>query len=535
MLPHGSIGVGVGVRGMEEADRSPTGADPALPSHSAKKRLFSASLWSLVASTAGQMGSFLIFVVLARLLTPTDFGTVAFLAIFIDITRGVIVGGIPEALIQRSEWSARAANTAFWLNMSGALGFAMLTLAAAVGLEVAGSGSAMAWLFAGLSLTLVLDAARAVHEAHLRRHFQYKLLAKRTIVATLIGGLAGVGSALVGLGMWALVVQRLVSAGTQTAILWQSSPYRPDLSFERGEVRPLLTFSSQAMAGRLLGQMNARLPDFVIGFVAGPAALGLFRVASRSLNFLVQSLIMPLQVTTLSTFARLKDRAAVGRAYGRYTQVTALITFPAFFGAAAIAPDFMRVCFGERWLESAPIMAVLAFAVVPRTLLYFFQPAMQAIGLPRRTIAPELRRMGSGAVVVTLCAFAGPLAAAAGDTARHYWSLPQSLRIIHRELGTRPASLMRGISRPMVCSLLMLLSLVLLQFTLLKGWAPLPRLVVCVASGGVLYALLLGLLARAFLVDVLGSARDGLPGRARVVADRLIRWSTPKSPASAVA
>jgi hypothetical protein len=278
------------------------------------------------------------------------------------------------------------------------------------------------------------------------------------------------------------------------------------------------------MVGRLMGQMNARLPDFIIGFVAGPAALGLFRVASRSLNFLVQSLMAPLQVTTLSAFARLKDGSAVARAYGRFTQICALVIFPAFLGSAAIAGDFIRVFFGETWAGGAWIMVALSFGMLPRTLYYFFQPAMQAIGKPKRAIGLEAARLGIGAVIVGSASLAGPLAAAFGDAARHYLSTPQTLRILRDELGLRPWPFLKSLAVPLLCSLGMCGALVALRVTALADWAPHTRLPLCVSAGALIYGSLLLIFARPFMADVMGSARDSLPDALKTILDRGLQF-----------
>jgi O-antigen/teichoic acid export membrane protein len=487
-----------------------------------KNLVFAGSLWTMAGSFAGQFCSFVIFVILARLLSPYEFGLVAFLALFIDLTRGVIVGGIPEALIQRKIWSVAAAHTAFWLNMAATFTFVALAFAGALLIQHSSGSSLTAWLFVALSLTLTIDGARAVHEAYLRRHFSYKLLAVRTVLASIVGGIVGIAAALAGFGVWALVVQRLVTSLVQTATVWRLADYTPRLYVRRDEIRPLLSFSSKVMVGRLMAQMNARLPDFVIGSVAGPAALGLFRVASRSLNFLVQLFVTPLQTTMLSAFARLKDREAVTRAYIRFTQVCAIVLFPAFLGSAAIAPDFIRLCFGEKWSGGAWIMVVLSLAVFPRALVHFFQPAMQAIGKPQLAIGPEATRLVIGAVIVTAASLAGPLAAAVGDTARRYVSIPQSLRILHDELGLPPSRLIRAIAVPMLCSLAMCGTVVLLQPIWLADWSAAGRLAICVAAGAMVYVGLLLAFARTFLAGVLDSARHGLPKRLRRLTERAL-------------
>lgn len=497
--------------------------DSGLNSREVKRRVFTASIWSFLSATGGQATSFAIFAVLARLLSPRDFGLVAFAAVFIDLSRSVILGGIPETLIQRPAWTERAANTAFWLNMMGSLAFCLLAAAGVLGFAHYGRAGPAGWVFLALSSTLVIDGLRAVQEAWLRRNFNYKLLAARTVYATMIGGVAGIAAALAGWGVWALVANRFVVSVSQTVILWNTANFRPRLEIAREEVRPLVTFSTQVLGARLLGQLNGRLPDFVIGSVAGPAALGLYRIGSRSLNFFTQSFMTPLQSTTLSAFARLREPGALARAYRRFSQLSATVTFPTFFGSAVIAPDFVRVCFGERWHASAPIMAVLSLTVLPTTLLFFFQPTLQAAGRPKRAIGSEAGRLAVGVVLVSGLSMLGPLAAAVGDTARRYVSLPQYLKVLREEIGLSGLQLVRAISVPLCCAMVMAGLTFALQHTLLLHTPAVLRLAASVVFGGLVYVALMVAFGRRFLIDVLESLRHGLPARVRPPVERLLR------------
>jgi PST family polysaccharide transporter len=509
--------------------------EPRLGSAKLKRRVFSASAWSFLAASGGQATSFAIFALLARLLEPRDFGVVAFAALFIDLSRGVMLGGIPEALIQRKAWSDAAANTAFWLNMVAGVTFSVLAAGAVLAAAQLGVAGPAGWVFVALSATLVIDGLRAVHEARLRRNFAYKLLAARTVYATLIGGLAGVGAALLGWGVWALVVNRLVVSATQTAFIWNASAYRPSFAFERAEVRPLLSFSLQVLSARLLGQTNSRLPDFVIGSVAGPAALGLYRVGSRSLYFLTQSFLTPLQTTTLSAFSRLHDKAAVARAYRRFTQLVAALAFPVFIGSGTIAVDFVRLCFGEKWALSGPIMMILSFSVVPSVLLFAFHTALQALGRPKKALASEAIRLTAGACLVSGLALLGPLAAAYGDVARRYTSMPQALYVLKKEVGVGPTDLLKAVAVPFGCALAMAACVFTLQNTLMADATAAIRLVSSVICGGAVYALLMLTVGRRFVVDVIGSAKHGLPVRLQAAADRLLKLLEGRRKAAAVA
>ncbi|MDG2531888.1 lipopolysaccharide biosynthesis protein [Caulobacter endophyticus] len=495
---------------------------PAAKGAQLKPMLAKASLWSLVAALGTQGSTFVIFVILARLLQPRDFGMVAFAALFIDLSRGVMLGGIPEALIQRKIWDDAVANTAFWLNIIASMAFVVVAGLIAGGIVLQSGQLLFPMVFWALSATLLLDAVRSVQEARLRRDFQYKVMAGRAIIAALVGGVVGVACALAGLGVWALVVNRVVTSLVQTVVIWNAAPFRPRFHLTKSEVRPLLGFGASVVASRLVGQMNGRLPDFLIGLVAGPAALGMFRVGSRSLNFLSQTFIVPVQNMTLSAFSRIEGREAMARAYRRFTQLCGLFTFPAFFGGAVIASDFIRLCFGEKWSESAKVMSVLSLAVLATTLMQFFQPAMQSVGRPRSGLKTEFIKLGAGAILVGGLSLLGPFAAAFGDTARRYVSLPESFRMLKRELGLDARTLLGGVTLPLAAASFMALVLVAVRLLLLQDWTPLARLCLMCPLGGLLYAGFLLTAGRHFMRDMVASTRSMLPKPIVRILERLV-------------
>lgn len=498
----------------------PTKTDKTDATAAVKSRLAGASIWSIISAAATQLSTFAIFVILARLLQPSDFGMVAFAAIFIDLSRSVVLGGIPEALIQRTRWEDDVALTAFWINVFSALGFVVLISGMCLAALAWGLGQLTALVVIALSGSLVVDALRAVQEARLRRDFAYRALAARTVGATVLGGAIGVACALAGLGVWALVINRLAVSVFQTAIIWNAVPFVPRLRMVRAEVRPLMAYGTHVLTSRLVGQMNGRLPEFIIGLTAGAAALGMYRVGSRSLNFLVQTLINPIQSTALSAFSRLESKDAAGRAYSRFTQLCGAFTFPAFLGAAVISEDFIDVFFGEKWHASALIMTILAFAVVSSTLLQFFQPAMQGIGRPKAGISTELVKLASGAVIVGGLSFFGAAAAAAGDTIRRYVTLPESFRMLKRELGLTSDRLIKGISPPLLCAIAMAGVLLIGKLTVLADFSPPLRLAVLLATGAILYPVTMLVFARGFLRDILQSVESAFPP----FLTKRIRW-----------
>jgi O-antigen/teichoic acid export membrane protein len=489
---------------------------------SIRRKLMVSSVWSIAATGATLLSSFVVFTVLARLLQPAEFGLVAFVALFVDFARGLMTGGLPEALIQRASWNETMASTAFWANLASSILLAGAT--AAVGASLIDSGSAvMGEVFVVLGLSLIIDGARSIHEAKLRREFGYKILAIRAVIASLVSGVIGIAMAFYGYGVWALVASRLVATLLQTIVIWHATLWRPRLIFSGKAFHELFGFGVHLLGARLLGHLNGRIPEFVIGFFLGAVALAFYRVGARTLNFLVQSTIQPLQMTALSALSRLPDAHAVGKAYIRLTRATALVSFPVFLGAAAVAPDFMLVCFGEKWTPSAPIMTALALVVAPATLVYFADPALAAVGRTKLIMISAFARVMLSALVALTTVMFGSVAVAAGQTARAHITAPVTLLMLHRGLGLSMKDAVRNLIAPCGSALMMATVVTVLRLTLLSDIAAPMRLGVSVLTGSVLYVGLLLILAPRYTSETLQELLPLLPPILRAGLSKLIR------------
>lgn len=493
---------------------------------SIRRKLMVSSVWSIAATGGTLLSSFVVFTVLARLLQPAEFGLVAFVALFVDLARSMMTGGLPEALIQRGSWDETTASTAFWANLtsSAVLAGAM----AAVGAGLIHSGSAlMGEVFMALGLSLVIDGARSIHEAKLRRDFGYKVLAVRTVAASLVSGVIGIVLAFQGFGVWALVANRLSATVLQTLVIWRATLWQPRATFSGTAFRELFGFGIPLLGARLLGHLNGRIPEFVIGLFLGAVALAFYRVGARTLNFLVQSTIQPLQTTALSALSRLPNASAVSHGYMRLTRATALVSFPVFLGTAAVAPDFILVCFGEKWAPSASIMTALALVVAPATLVYFADPALTAVGRTKLILVSALARIMLSALIALATVSFGSVAVAAGQTARAHVTTPVTLLMLSQGLGLPVKEAVRNLVAPCCAALAMAAVVTVLRLTLLSDVTPLMRLLGSALTGSVLYVSLLLALAPRYTADTLQELLPLLPSFLRTGLSQLINRRRP--------
>lgn len=487
-----------------------------------KRSLAASSFWSVSAVIVNQLFTFVVMAVVARILLPKDFGIVAFASVFIELTRSVMLGGLPEALVREKIWSDSRASTAFWANVGLSLVVGTLTALCAVILTATSTRGLLGPVLLALAPCFLLDGLSAAHEAKMRHEFQFKALARRSIIANLGGGIVSLALALAGAGVWALVAQRIVTSILQAAILWASSHWRPKPVFEWPVLRAMLAFSVPMMGSRLLGQLNLRGVEFVLGLLGGPVALGVYRLAYRGLNLLIQSTITPVQSASLSAFSKLKNEEDVCRAYLRVTKMTALLSFPVFFGAAAIAKDFVALAFGPQWTEAGPAMQFLAWMVAPATLTYFLNPAMAAVGRSKLIFGQSMAKAISYVGVACLTAPHGAVAVALGQACVAYAGLPFAMLTLKKGIGVKLRDSLDSIWAPAVAAGLMSLSVIALQKFALSEAHSIVRLVISVGAGLPLYLLALRLIGWRHVQFVWNDVGQLLPGPGRRLLQRWI-------------
>lgn len=467
-----------------------------------KKQFITGSMWVVIGRGSSNAMSFVVFAVIARFLGPADFGLVAFAAIFIDLSRALALSGIPQALIRSEEWDQTVASTAFWLNIICSTLLAVL-LAAAVG-PVLGVfyGKQIIAVIAALSLTFVIESLSSVHEARLQRSFGYRALANRTLVGTLGGGVVGVGMAVSGFGVWALVGSRLASSIIQAVTLWTTVKWTPSMIFSRKDARSLVSYGAHLGSSAIVGKLNLKTPEIVIGVFSNTVGVGLYRVGSRTVSMINDVVVGPLQQTALTALSRANERGNLSSAYVRIIKSCGLLAFPVYYGTAVIAQDFTTLFFGAKWASTGQIMAMLAIGGAAQTFLAFTHPALVAVGRTRFVFFNSLLNLGINVALALATVHWGAKAVAFGYSVRAYVAIPFALAFLQKAIDVKVMDALKSVFPTFLAATIMAGLLYLMREHLLTGLHPLPRMLIMVAAGGVIYAAALFCIGRKFLLEI---------------------------------
>lgn len=488
-----------------------------------KRKMAVSSAWSIGAAAFNNISTLLVFVALARLLTPEQFGIVAFATVFVEFSRALVLAGFPEALIQQADWDDEVATSAFWVNLL--IGFAFCLVAIiCVPLLSYFYHRTFALVLAALSTLLIIEGATAVHVAKLRREFKHKVIARRSIAANIVSGVLGVGLAFAGWGVWAMVVSRLLASLGTSVILWTSAQFRPGRRMSRDHLRTLGRVSRNLLAAQMLNQVASQMPAFLIGGLLGPAAIAQFRVGTRSLQLLTSLFITPIQSASTSVLARqAQDPQAIAHSYLRLIRGSALITCPLLLGLAAVAPDLVVTLFGPQWGQAGYVLLAMALIVGAISISFFEAPTFIAAG--RSDLAFRVSLVGAiGDVIAAGIAIAtglGAIGIAAAMTLRAHLTMPYALGLVKRAIGVPRRTAVQALLPAYLAAATMALLVTLLRTWWLADHNPVVRLTAGVVIGGVAYPAILLIFARGFLRSNIVDVAPLLPSPVRRMLARL--------------
>lgn len=324
-----------------------------------------AGAWSAIDIVLRQSVQFIVSIVLARLLSPADFGIVALVSFFTGFGTAVVEGGFATALIQRQDTTREQESALFWMGLAWSAGLGvLLVLLAPFIADFYGHAvlEPLMWLAAA---HLLVVAVGAVPTALMTRAMRFDVLAKIALVAALVSGAVAISSAALGAGVWALALQVIVFMGVHSGVLWVVAGWFPVARVRGTGAARLLGFSQRVGFSNLLDHLYVQGFALLVGKVYGVSALGIYNRAHATQHFASGTLGTILRRLTLPLLSsRASDPEVLRETLRRTTRMAMVVTLPVMAGLAVTSDLVVLILFGREWLPSAPILAVLALAGV---------------------------------------------------------------------------------------------------------------------------------------------------------------------------
>jgi O-antigen/teichoic acid export membrane protein len=353
------------------------------------KQAVQGAFWSYAGFLASKGILFLATLLLARLLSPADFGLVGMALLVItafDILRDF---GIGSALIQRTRDEAAAANMAFVLSTGiGVVLFAANWVLAPLATQFFQTsspqeGELLTWLVRVLGFSLLFSSLGSTQDALLQKQLDYRSRVLPEVGRTGIKGLISVGLALTGWGVWSLVLGQVVGEACATGLLWMVSRWRPSFRLDFALLRPITSYGTQIMLVGGLGWLVSDVDYLIIGRLLGDVSLGIYTLAFRIPELIVKNLAQAVSTVAFPVAVKLQeDRAALREAYLDLQHYMLLILAPLGLGLCAVTPALMRLLFGAKWEAAIPVMQLLSVYMVMGGIGHWPGVVYKAVGRP---------------------------------------------------------------------------------------------------------------------------------------------------------
>lgn len=330
-----------------------------------KEKTLSGVKWNTIGRFSTQGVSFIIGVLLARVLSPADYGVVGMIGIFLAIAQTFIDSGFGSALIRKKDCTNEDYSTAFYFNIAAGLTcYAIMFLSAPFIAEFFNT-PILKDIVRVLGINLFLASLTIVQGAKLTAAVDFKSQAKIGMAATIISGSVGLTMAYTGHGVWSLVYQSIASSIVRTILYWTVTKWAPQMSFSMQSFKYLFGFGSKILSASILHTIYSHLTTILIGKYYTPSDLGFYsrgeslaRFPSMNITSILQSVTYPILAGIQDDEKRLID------AYRKYIRITSMVIFFGMCLLAAIAEPLILTIFTEKWLNSVIYLQIFCISLM---------------------------------------------------------------------------------------------------------------------------------------------------------------------------
>jgi O-antigen/teichoic acid export membrane protein len=481
---------------------------------SLKQEAVKGVVWSAAQKWGVRIISFLVMLVLARVVMPEAFGLVAAATVFTSFAQIFVDQGYSDAIVQFKNLEREHLDTAFWISI---ITGAVLTIGSII----------FATLIAGLfreprlipiikwlSPIFILSALSSVQQSLLRRNLAFKSLTIRSLVAVVSSGVVAVTMAFMGFGVWSLVAKLVVEGLVNFIALWQVSSWRPAFRFSRKHFKELFLFGAHILGGNFVDFLSVHSDDYLIFYFLGSIALGYYTLGYNLLIVLTDLLVSVPNLVAFPIFSKIQNEPERLRsAFFEVTQLQSLMAFPIFIGIAVVAPEAVTVLYTEKWAASIPVIELLMLIGIVRSAIYFYSSIFRAAGKPSwrfglYSLTALLNVIGF-LVVVRL----GIVAVALSYVVVSYLLMPLYFYLIQKLIHVTVLEHLRQYGPAFAGSIVMTAVVLILKHFLGVNLPIIIRLAFLVAAGGISYLLTIRIVRPSLFAKILELLQMVLPKR----------------------
>lgn len=368
---------------------------------SLKAKAINSVFWSGIERFSVQGIQFIISLIIARILLPSDYGLIAMLGIFLAIAQSFVDSGFGSALIQKQNRTQADYSTVFYFNIGTALLAYILLWLASPAIATFYNEPQLDLITKIVGINVILNSFVIVQQAQLTIKLNFRLQALISLIAAIISGIIGIIMACTNYGVWALITQSLLNSGIKTVLLWLWTHWSPSWCFSQTSFRELFGFGSKLLLSGLLHTVYTNLYTLIIGKRYSVTDLGYYsrayafpNVVSGNLVNIITRAIYPIQCSIQNDNERLKA------SFLTYIRMSCYIIFPLMVGMIVLAKPLVLVLLTEKWLFSAELLQILCLAYMWEIIMRINYNLLSVKGRTDYTLKSEIYKKGVAFIIL---------------------------------------------------------------------------------------------------------------------------------------
>ncbi len=366
-----------------------------------KRKASDAIIWSTLDQFVQQGLFFATSLILARLVTPEEYGTVALLQLFTAIATVFIDGGLSSALIQKKQSTQADESTVFWFNIAVGTLMSLVLFIFAPLVASFYSIPVLVPLTRVISLQLFLGACNSVQGTLFSKKLDFRIILKIGLLTNLASSCVGIVMAWKGFGVWALVGQTTTFSVAQTLITWRFSKWRPTWQFQTASFKSLFNFGGFLFLAGLLDAIYSRFYTLVIGRLYGALELGIYNRAEGTKQLPVGMLTVILSRVAFPIFSQTsQDIPKLLNGFRLSIRTVMFVTLPVMLGIVVVAKPLILTLFGRAWGEAVPLLRILALGGILWPLHVLNLSILKALGESKKFIKVEMAKKCVGLLLL---------------------------------------------------------------------------------------------------------------------------------------
>lgn len=365
-----------------------------------------ALVWKLLERGGNALVQMVVQVIMARLLTPNQFGALAIMLVFVNLGNVFVQSGLNTALIQAPDAREEDYSTVFWMSLSVSIVLYIIVFVFAPTISVFYEMPSLTAPLRLLATLLIINSLNSVQIAKVTRNLEMRKIFGATMAAVVVSAVAGISLALIGAGLWALVAQQIAYQAASCFVLFLQVDWRPRMVFEVDRAKRLFGFGWRLLASGLLEQGYQSLSDLIVGKEFSASSLGLVSQGKKYPMAIGNMLDGAIQPVMLSAVSRVQaDRSRVKRLVRRALKTSTFFIVPAMTAFACCAASLVPALLGPQWAEAVPFLQVYCFVYALLPIHTTNLQALNGMGRSDLFLRLELIKKCYGVSNLLFCAF----------------------------------------------------------------------------------------------------------------------------------